>query len=34
VSLEVSGKFRGMGHDGGTLLTAQMGSLADTFTLD
>ncbi|MEV6296210.1 TetR/AcrR family transcriptional regulator [Streptomyces sp. NPDC051896] len=34
VSLEVSGQFRGMGHDGGTLLTAQMDSLADTFTLD
>ncbi|MGW4564722.1 TetR/AcrR family transcriptional regulator [Streptomyces sp. NPDC004561] len=34
VSLEVSGQFHGMGHDGGTLLTAQMDSLADTFGLD
>jgi AcrR family transcriptional regulator len=33
VGLEVSGQFDGMGHDGGTLLTAQMGSLADTFGL-
>ncbi|MQY36780.1 putative HTH-type transcriptional regulator [Streptomyces sp. RB17] len=34
VSLEVSGQFRGMGHDAGTLLTAQMDALADTFALD
>ncbi|MGP4007064.1 TetR/AcrR family transcriptional regulator [Streptomyces sp. 4N124] len=33
VGLEVSGQFDGMGHDGGTLLTAQMDSLADTFGL-
>ncbi|MCH0565418.1 MULTISPECIES: TetR/AcrR family transcriptional regulator [unclassified Streptomyces] len=34
VGLEVSGQFRGMGHDGGTLLTVQMDSLADSFGLD
>ncbi|MGW0761179.1 TetR/AcrR family transcriptional regulator [Streptomyces sp. NPDC002814] len=33
VGLEVSGQFDGMGHDGGTLLAAQMDSLADTFGL-
>ncbi|MFE9438301.1 TetR/AcrR family transcriptional regulator [Streptomyces sp. NPDC006602] len=34
VSLEVSGQFEGMGHDGGTLLTAQIDALADAFGLD
>ncbi|MGW5180556.1 TetR/AcrR family transcriptional regulator [Streptomyces sp. NPDC004082] len=34
VGLEVSGQFDGMGHDGGTLLTAQVESLADAFGLD
>jgi AcrR family transcriptional regulator len=34
VGLEVAGQFQGMGHDGGTLLTAQMGALADAFGLD
>lgn len=34
VSLEVSGQFHGMGHDAGTLVTAQMDTLADTFALD
>ncbi|KIE25411.1 TetR family transcriptional regulator [Streptomyces sp. MUSC 125] len=34
VGLEVSGQFRGMGHDGGTLLMAQMDSLADAFGLE
>ncbi|WP_155059968.1 TetR/AcrR family transcriptional regulator [Streptomyces blattellae] len=33
VGLEVSGQFDGMGHDGATLLTAQMDALADTFGL-
>ncbi|MEV6166866.1 hypothetical protein AB0L99_01385 [Streptomyces sp. NPDC051954] len=33
VGLEVSGQFGGMGHDGGTLLTARMDSLADAFGL-
>lgn len=33
VSLEVSGQFAGMGHDGGTLLTAQIDALADAFGL-
>ncbi|WP_210592960.1 TetR/AcrR family transcriptional regulator [Streptomyces sp. GESEQ-35] len=33
VGLEVSGQFGGMGHDGGTLLMAQMDSLADAFGL-
>ncbi|MGW7265342.1 TetR/AcrR family transcriptional regulator [Streptomyces sp. NPDC054842] len=34
VGLEVSGQFDGMGHDGGTLLSAQIESLADAFGLD
>ncbi|MEU7061412.1 TetR-like C-terminal domain-containing protein [Streptomyces sp. NPDC046197] len=33
VGLEVSGQFEGMGHDGATLLTAQVEALADTFGL-
>lgn len=33
VGLEVSGQFEGMGHDGATLLTAQIGLLADAFGL-
>ncbi|MGW1724144.1 TetR/AcrR family transcriptional regulator [Streptomyces sp. NPDC002306] len=33
IGLEVSGQFKGMGHDGGTLLTAQVDALADTFDL-
>jgi hypothetical protein len=33
VSLEVSGQFAGMGHDGGTLITAQIDALADAFGL-
>ncbi|MFD9002583.1 TetR/AcrR family transcriptional regulator [Streptomyces sp. NPDC059582] len=33
IGLEVSGQFKGMGHDGGTLLTAQLDALADTFDL-
>jgi AcrR family transcriptional regulator len=34
IGLEVSGQFAGMGHDGDTLLTAQIESLADAFGLD
>ncbi|MEU6255718.1 TetR/AcrR family transcriptional regulator [Streptomyces sp. NPDC047043] len=34
IGLEVSGQFTGMGHDGGTLLTAQLDLLADAFGLD
>lgn len=34
IGLEVSGQFEGMGHDGGTLLTAQIDALADAFGLD
>ncbi|MEV0579170.1 TetR/AcrR family transcriptional regulator [Streptomyces sp. NPDC050392] len=34
VGLEVAGQFTGMGHDGGTLLTAQTGMLADAFALE
>ncbi|WP_406430856.1 WHG domain-containing protein [Streptomyces sp. NBC_00631] len=34
ISLEVSGQFDGMGHDGGTMLTAQINALADAFALD
>ncbi|MFF4505204.1 TetR/AcrR family transcriptional regulator [Streptomyces sp. NPDC001401] len=34
IGLEVSGQFNGMGHDGDTLLTAQIDSLADAFSLD
>ncbi|QOV33641.1 TetR/AcrR family transcriptional regulator [Streptomyces ferrugineus] len=33
IGLEVSGQFEGMGHDGSTLLTAQIDSLADAFGL-
>ncbi|MGW1890826.1 TetR/AcrR family transcriptional regulator [Streptomyces sp. NPDC002004] len=33
VGLEVSGQFTGMGHDGGTLLAAQIDTLADSFAL-
>ncbi|MGX1886676.1 TetR/AcrR family transcriptional regulator [Streptomyces sp. NPDC055287] len=33
VSLEVAGQFTGMGHDGATLLAAQMDALADSFQL-
>ncbi|MFJ8632113.1 TetR/AcrR family transcriptional regulator [Streptomyces sp. NPDC093568] len=33
IGLEVSGQFEGMGHDGATLLTAQIDSLADSFGL-
>jgi AcrR family transcriptional regulator len=34
IGLEVSGQFDGMGHDGGTLLRAQIDMLADAFGLD
>ena len=34
IGLEVSGQFEGMGHDGGTLLRAQIDMLADAFGLD
>lgn len=34
IGLEAAGQFTGMGHDGGTLLTAQFDVLADTFGLD
>lgn len=34
IGLEVSGQFEGMGHDGSTLLTAQIDALADAFGLD
>ncbi|MFR0354731.1 TetR/AcrR family transcriptional regulator [Streptomyces sediminimaris] len=34
IGLEVSGQFAGMGHDGGTLLRAQIDALADAFGLD
>ncbi|MDG9717989.1 TetR/AcrR family transcriptional regulator [Streptomyces sp. DH24] len=34
VGLEVAGQFAGMGHAGGTLLTAQLDALADAFALD
>ncbi|KAB1145682.1 TetR/AcrR family transcriptional regulator [Streptomyces luteolifulvus] len=33
IGLEVSGQFEGMGHEGATLLAAQIDSLADTFGL-
>jgi hypothetical protein len=33
VGLEAAGQFAGMGHDGGTLLTAQLDALADAFGL-
>jgi AcrR family transcriptional regulator len=33
VSLEVAGQYEGMGHSAGTLLTAQIESLADAFRL-
>ncbi|MFH8404695.1 TetR/AcrR family transcriptional regulator [Streptomyces sp. NPDC018019] len=33
VSLEVQGSFQGMGHDAGTLLTLEMGTLADAVGL-
>ncbi|GAA2966201.1 TetR/AcrR family transcriptional regulator [Streptomyces enissocaesilis] len=33
VGLEVAGQFAGMGHDGATLLAAQMDTLADAFAL-
>lgn len=33
VGLEAAGQFAGMGHHGNTLLTAQMGVLADAFAL-
>jgi AcrR family transcriptional regulator len=34
IGLEVSGQFTGMGHDGGTLLTAQVDVLAGAFGLE
>lgn len=34
VGLEVSGQFGGMGHDGATLLDAQIDTLADAFALE
>ncbi|MEN8654441.1 TetR/AcrR family transcriptional regulator [Streptomyces sp. 21So2-11] len=34
VSLEVAGQFAGMGNDGATLLTAQINTLADAFSLE
>lgn len=34
IGLEVSGQFEGMGHDGATLLRAQIDMLADAFGLD
>ncbi|POX47830.1 hypothetical protein C3488_22180 [Streptomyces sp. Ru72] len=33
VGLAVAGQFQGRGHDGGTLLTAQIEALADAFGL-
>ncbi|MEU6994518.1 TetR/AcrR family transcriptional regulator [Streptomyces sp. NPDC046465] len=33
ISLEVSGQFTGMGHDGATLLSCQLDTLADSFQL-
>lgn len=33
ISLEVSGQFTGMGHDGAMLLACQLGALADSFGL-
>ncbi|MFF0793366.1 WHG domain-containing protein [Streptomyces spiralis] len=33
VGLEVSGQFSGMGHEGATLLAAQIDMLADAFAL-
>ncbi|MDP9848276.1 TetR-like C-terminal domain-containing protein [Streptosporangium lutulentum] len=33
VSLEVMGRFAGMGHDPGTLFEADIGTLADAFGL-